>query len=98
MEKKKGISLINSFHFNFNCFYSHACSFVSRLSFSQRYYFSLHLNLNVFFINQKKCFLKNDFDSQAKALEALKTAEKISRPNPFWAESHALRGMDVELV
>ena len=42
--------------------------------------------------------MKNDFDSQAKALEALKTAEKISRPNPFWAVSHALRGMDVELV
>ena len=55
-------------------------------------------SLNVFFVNQKKCFLKNDFDSQAKALEALKTAEKISRPNPLWAESHALRGMDVELV
>ena len=43
-------------------------------------------------------FLENDFDSQAKALEALKTAEKVWRPNPFWAVSHALRGMDVELV
>ena len=39
--------------FNFNCFYSHACRFVSRLSLSPRYYFSLDLNLNVFFINQK---------------------------------------------
>ena len=50
---KKSISLINSFHFNFSWFCSHACSFVSRLSLSQRYYFSLDLNLNVFFINQK---------------------------------------------
>ena len=32
-------------------------------------------SLNVFFVNQKKCFLKNDFGSQAKALEALKTVE-----------------------
>lgn len=41
--EKRGISLINWFHFNFNCFYSHACSFVSRLSLSPRYYFSLDL-------------------------------------------------------
>ena len=51
--EKKSISLINSFHFNFSWFCSHACRFVSRLSLSPRYYFSLDLNLNVFFINQK---------------------------------------------
>ena len=56
--EKKGISLINSFHFNFNCFCSHTCRFVSRLSLSPRYYFSLDLNLNVFFINQKNVSLK----------------------------------------
>ena len=41
--EKKGISLINSFHFNFNFFFSHACSFVCRLSLSPRCYFSLDL-------------------------------------------------------
>ena len=41
--EKKGISLINSFRFNFNCFCSHTCRFVSRLSLSPRYYFSLDL-------------------------------------------------------
>ena len=38
---KKGISLINSFHFNFNCCCSYASSFVSRLSLSPRYFFAL---------------------------------------------------------
>ena len=61
--EKKSISLINSFHFNFSWFCSHACRFVSRLSLSPRYYFSLlfiiihysllfHYYLNVFFVNQ----------------------------------------------
>ena len=60
--------------------------------------FFIRSKFECFLYKSEKCFLKNDFDSQAKALEALKTAEKNSRPNPFWAESHALRGMDVELV
>ena len=60
--------------------------------------FFIRSKFECFLYKSEKCFLKNDFDSQAKALEALKTAEKVWRPNPFWAVSHALRGMDVELV
>ena len=56
MEEKKGISLIKSFHFNFSCFCSHACSF----NLYPGHYFSL--DLKCFLRKSEKRFLKNDFN------------------------------------
>ena len=39
--------------------------------------FFIRSKFECFLYKSEKCFLKNDFDSQAKALEALKTAEKV---------------------
>ena len=65
----------NSLHFNFNCFCSHMQLCILAFTFTTLLFFIR--SLNVFFVNQKKCFLKNDFDSQAKALEALKLQKKF---------------------
>ena len=73
--KKKGISFINSLHFNFNCFCSHMQLCIMAFTLTTLLFFIR--SLNVFFVNHKKCFLKNDFDSQAKALEALKLQKKF---------------------